>query len=271
MELTQEDLLLVLKSVKDELVNEELEAAKLKAAAESSESSTSTSDSSPVAMKEKAAMESSESSSETSTDEKKPFEKKKSAEDEQVEAVDLYQTYVGLGQENPEDLKNHLIAATMASMAHAGQDMSNAWTAFKSAKEVVVAKSAEEVDQALTQEIAAAKEFAAKVEQQNQQLVEQNTTLEKSLKETNDKVAELSAKFAELAKQPQTAQAASVKPFDNAPKFIVKQSADIVKSLAEHAKSDKCDDKDREIITRYTLRPSMTPELQEFFKKIGSV
>lgn len=269
MDITQEDLLLVLKSVKEDLVNEELEAQKLKAAAEASESSSSsTEDSSPAPMK-KAAAECSESESESSESSDSP-EKKKSAETEQEAPVDLYSTYLGLGQENINDLKDHLIAATMASMAHAGKDMSGAWSAFKSAKEEVITKSAEEQAQEIAKEVAATKQFAEQVQAQNQKLVEQNTVLEKSLKETNEKVSALTVKFAELAKQPQTAQAASVKVTESAPQVIVKTSQEIVKSLADISRSDKLDDKDREIVSKYTMRPYMTPELQEFFKKIGS-
>lgn len=278
-DITQEDLLLVLKSVKDELVAEEQEAqkaAKEKAEKESSESSSSTEDSSPAPMKKAAKEESESSETSTESSKAKPFEKKKSAEEVQVEQVeqepvDLYQTYVGLGQESIEDLKNHSIAANMALLAHAGQDMTNHWTAFKSAKEDLVVKSAEEIDQALQAEIEAAKAFAAKTEDANQKLVEQNTVLEKSLKETQEAVAQLTVKFAELAKQPQASQAATVKTSAPEQQVLVSNPQDIVKSLADAALKDGLTDKDRELITRYTIRPKMTEELKDLLKKIGSV
>ena len=269
MEITQEDLLLVLKSVKEELVNEEKEAEKLKAAAEASESSASetTEDSSPVA--KKAAAECSESESESESSESSAPEKKKSAEVEQEQPADLYETYVGLGKESPDELKNHFIAAAMASMAQVGHDMGTAWTSFKSAQEEVKLKSAEQPD-AIAKEVAEAKAVAAQAQEQNKALVEKNTVLEKSLKDTDAKIAELTVKFAQLASKPEQAQAASVKVTDPSAQVIVKAPQEIVKSLADAAKSDTLDDKDREIITRYTLRSKMTAELQEFFKKIGS-
>lgn len=270
MDITQEDLLLVLKSVKEELVQEELAA---KAAAESSESSSSSS--SPVAKKAEASESSSESTEDSSPvakkaeasescseSETKMPEKKKSEPEVAPEApADLYETYVGLGQESLEELKNHSIAANMALLAHAGRDMSSSWEAFKSAKEEVIQKSAEQE---------ALESFSAEVEAKNQELVEKNQVLEKSLQETNEKIAQLTAKFAELAKQPQPAQAATVKVDSTEAQVIVRNPQEIVKSLADAAKSETISDKDREIISKYTMRPKMTPELQEFLKKIGS-
>lgn len=288
--ITQEDLQFILKSIQEDLAKEAVDKEKAqKAKAENSESSESSEDSeSSKKEKAKAAAEDScseDSESSESPDEKKKTEgfkyKKKSEQDQAVgastvdaepnaqsETQDLHQIYTGLNQ---DEFNQHLVASVLAAITRAGNDMSGAWQAYKSNKEADVIKKSEQEQVVTPQEVAQAEKYVAMLESQNTQLADQVKVLEKSQKDSADKLAELTAKIEKLSIKPADSQAVSVKTIEVAPQVAFKGPQDIVKSLAEVAKSESLDEKDREIIGRYTLRPRMTEELKEFFnKKMGT-
>ena len=263
MEINQEELELILKSIQEELIKE-------KAEAEASESESESTDE----KKKKKEAEESESESESEVSKSQVAKEVHKAEDSSPAAIpdsvdaDLFQVYSGLPA---DDVRNHLVAAVFGSLATGGHDMSSAWTAYKSACEGTMEKSKTEalVLGQNSAEVAAAEKYVSELETQNQKLVQSNAQLEKSLKETVDRVSKMEDNFKKLSGKPQESQAATAK-FVEADTMVFKAPADIVKSLQEVSTRRDLSDEDRSVISRYTLRPRMSQELNEFFKKIGT-
>lgn len=269
MDIVQSDIEMILKSIQNEILEEKELKEKAKKAAESTESSTTSSSKSPM----ESSAESSPAMAKSILTPGVPLDKGadcgvtpgnggvvKSQGDvaQAVEDEDLHQMYSGL---EPTELKDHLLAAVMASLSHAGHNTQGLWTAYKSASE---AEQPIEVDDGQTQQMQALSQHIQTLEKGNDALVKQNQDLVKSVQEQNTKIVDLMGKFETLASKPQAQQAVTAKTSEDQ---IVLDRSGIVKSLAELAKKD-LSESDRDLVTKYTLRPAMTKELSDFIKRV---